>query len=165
MSELELSRAEEIRRLHEEIIGAVRVTLPKAIRIGELLAEQKTEMEHGSFGPWIEAHCGFTERTAQRYMRLAAVRESLKSDSVSGLTAAYRLLEAPRAEEWEGLDILEWYRLAVAELRFVMERMDAIFAHTRGQDSQKLALWKELSERALELAQLGGELNIKATTV
>ncbi|MGD0728364.1 MAG: DUF3102 domain-containing protein [Spirochaetia bacterium] len=101
MSGLEVSRSAEIRRLHEEIGGALRLSVGKAIRIGELLAEQKAIIAHGSWLLWIEANCPFDERTARRYMRLHARREELKSDSVSDLTSAYRLLEAPEDEAGE----------------------------------------------------------------
>ena len=111
---IETSRAAEIRRLHEEIGGALRLSVEKAIRIGELLTEQKAGMGHGSWLPWIEANCPFDERTARRYMRLHARREELKSDSVSDLTSAYRLLETSEHEEGNEEYALLWRRQELA---------------------------------------------------
>jgi hypothetical protein len=162
MRAIVIARVKEIRRLHEEIISALRLTLPKAIRIGELLAEQKAAMPHGDFFPWVAEHCEFSERTAERYMILYRRRDLLKSDSVTGLAGAYRLLESPKAQPWEGLDICEWYHLAVAELRFVIAQLDAIFDRTPGQDDRKLALLTDLRETALSLAQIGAEMVLMA---
>ncbi len=54
MKDLEKSRISEISQLHSEIAGYIKVTLEKAIRIGELLAEQKAGMDHGTWLPWME---------------------------------------------------------------------------------------------------------------
>lgn len=45
-----------------------------AIRCGELLVAMKKKLGHGDFGPWVEKHCEFTLRHAQRYME--ATRKS-----------------------------------------------------------------------------------------
>ena len=99
MSDLALSRAEEIRRLHEEIGGAIRTTLDKAIRVGELLTAQKAELKHGEWLPWLEANCGFTERTARNYIHVFANSDYLKTESVSDLTHAYDTISLRRKIE------------------------------------------------------------------
>lgn len=81
----------EIVRLHGEIVDSLRLSLDKAIRIGELLTEQKERLGHGRFGAWC-AKLPFGQRTAQNYMRLFDQRDRLKSETVSHLTRAYRLL-------------------------------------------------------------------------
>lgn len=93
----ELSAVREIRELHSEISDALRQTLPKAIRIGELLTEQKARLEHGAFLPWVKQNLPFTDRTARNYMRMYRERARLKSESVSDLTTAYKLLTASTA--------------------------------------------------------------------
>jgi len=85
-------RANEIVRLHGEIEGYYKASLERAIRIGELLVEQKEALPHGQWGPWVAEHLPFTERTASRYMRLHTERDRLESDSVSDLTIAYKVL-------------------------------------------------------------------------
>jgi hypothetical protein len=69
MKALEASRATEIRRLHEEIWGAIRTTLDKAIRVDELLTEQKAGMKHVEWLPWIAENCPFAEQTASDELR------------------------------------------------------------------------------------------------
>lgn len=93
---LQVHRAEEITRLHQEIIGSLRTSLAKGIQIGELLTEQKESLKHGEFTSWIKENLPFTDRTARNYMRLHQRRDELKTESVSDLTDAYKLLSAPK---------------------------------------------------------------------
>ena len=48
--------ADEINRLHHEIKDAFRTGIEKAIRIGELLTEQKARCKHGEWLPWLNAN-------------------------------------------------------------------------------------------------------------
>jgi len=97
-----LSRADEITLLHGEIEGALRLSVEKAIRVGELLTEQKAELEHGQWLPWLEAEFPFSQHRAQQYMRVARHQQWLpqgKCDPGSDLTigAALNLLAEPEA--------------------------------------------------------------------
>ena len=78
MNELEKSNIEEITKLHYEIYNSLKLTLDKAIRIGELLVEQKGRLEHGKFIPWIHNNFLFSDRIARNYMRVFENREKLK---------------------------------------------------------------------------------------
>jgi hypothetical protein len=89
----------EIQQLHSEILEATRTNLPKAIRIGELLAGIKVGLEHGQWLPWLAANLPFSARTAARYVTCFENRDRLKLDNVSDLTGAYRLLRAPEEKE------------------------------------------------------------------
>jgi len=94
MHEIEKFRIDEIAKLHVEIFGAYKSTLEKAIRIGQLLTEQKQNLRHGEFTSWVENNLPFSDRTAQIYMRLYSERDRLKTEAVSvlNLKSAYRLL-------------------------------------------------------------------------
>lgn len=95
----EVSRAEEIGRLHSEIVGHLWQSLKKAIRIGELLNEQKSSLKHGEFGPWIKANLHFTSRTARNYMALYRERNLIETENVSDLKGAYNLLTQIRRND------------------------------------------------------------------
>ena len=98
LNEIETSNIDRITQLHEEIVGAVRMTLNKAIEIGDLLETEKAKASHGEWSKWVEENLPFDIRTAQRYMKAYANRDQIaKNDSVSLLTDAYRLLEEPKA--------------------------------------------------------------------
>ena len=92
---LEKSPVEEMTLLHRDITGLLNQTLDKAIRLGELLTDQKAALEHGQFGQWVGENLPFSLRTAQRYMGIHRNRDSLKSDTVSHLGQAYKLLQGP----------------------------------------------------------------------
>jgi hypothetical protein len=92
MNDLQINKAEEITNLHNEIIGLGKTVFDKAIRIGELLTEQKASLKHGEFGNWIDANLPFTDRTARNYMRLHENRKQLKTENVSELSEAYKIL-------------------------------------------------------------------------
>jgi len=98
MNEIINNRIQEINKLHNEIGGALKITLDKAIRIGELLTEQKESLKHGEFTPWVNENLPFTDRTARRYMTLYRNRDRLKMDNVSDLVDAYKITEASGKE-------------------------------------------------------------------
>ena len=95
MNDIETSRIDKIRELHADIIGAVRMTLEKAIDLGGLLKEQKAETAHGEWSTWVSDNLPFDIRTAQNYMKAYRRRDELKNENVSLLTEAYRTLEEP----------------------------------------------------------------------
>ena len=86
----------EIRELHLQIHEAARSSLGSAIRIGELLTEQKAKLKHGEWQAWVESHLLFSARTARNYIRIFDNREKLKTETVSVLTEAYKLLAEPK---------------------------------------------------------------------
>lgn len=92
MRAVTLARVREILQLHDEIGQALRTTLPKAIRIGQLLAEQKAEVRHGQWLPWIKANLPFSARTVQDYLRFYARRDELKSVPGADIREARNLL-------------------------------------------------------------------------
>ena len=90
MTSLQIQRASEIEQLHNEIVDHVRISVSKAIRIGELLTEQKAELRHGRWLRWLEENVPFGRKTADRYRRLYKYRE--KMVNVTNLTEAYRAI-------------------------------------------------------------------------
>jgi len=101
--EIATIRKDEITNLHNEIKEQLKTSMEKAFRIGQLLVEQKAELKHGEFTPWIESNLLFTDRTARRYMNIFENWDKLKTDSVSDLTTAYKMLEKPKKEieDWK----------------------------------------------------------------
>lgn len=86
------SPTDEINALHEELTGNAQRSLRLAIRAGELLATQKANLPHGAWLPWLNENVNFSVRTASRYIAIYEARDRLKSDTVSNLKTAYRLL-------------------------------------------------------------------------
>lgn len=81
--------AGEIGAAHRDTITASARAAERAIATGNLLMEAKGLVKHGEWAGWLAANVSeMSERTAQRYMRLA--RSGLKSATVAdlGLRAA-----------------------------------------------------------------------------
>lgn len=92
MNQLALAPVQEITSLHHEIVAAAVSSLEKATRIGELLTQERVRLEHGQWLPWIKKNLPFTDRTARNYLRVYNNRDKIKTETVSDLTGAYRLL-------------------------------------------------------------------------
>jgi Protein of unknown function (DUF3102) len=105
----------EINRLHSEICDAVRTSIENAIRIGELLTEQKAVLKHGEWLPWLKANVQFTARTASNYLRVFENRLRLKSETISDLTDAYNAL-TEHAESGQPANPSKWPRISIKHL-------------------------------------------------
>lgn len=70
-------------------------TAQNIIEIGKRLIEAKEQLQHGAWGFWLKERVVFSERTAQRFMRVA--EECSKSTALSDLplTKVYTILELP----------------------------------------------------------------------
>lgn len=64
--------AEEIKAEHLAALAAGETATRHAIQAGRLLIEAKSKVKHGGWLTWLKDNCCLSERTAQRYMRLAA---------------------------------------------------------------------------------------------
>lgn len=97
----------EIAALHSEIIDAARMTLDKAIRIGELLTGIKSSLKHGQWLPWVKSNLPFDDSQGRRYMAVFRNRDQITNrESAHDLTFsdAYRLLAAPAKSQPELLE-------------------------------------------------------------
>ena len=82
----------QIVEMHKAVGRFEREAASAAIGAGKMLIDAKGLCGHGEWLPWLKA-LGIHERTARRYMTLAA--SNLKSDTVSdlgGITPALRFL-------------------------------------------------------------------------
>jgi|TARA_B100000959_G_C14885315_1_gene584334 hypothetical protein len=92
MKQITNSYTKEIIELHKRIEVYLNKSLKDAIRIGELLTLKKSELKHGEYGEWIVDNLPFTDRTARNYVKLYSNRKLLKTETVSDLKGAYKLL-------------------------------------------------------------------------
>lgn len=103
---LATSRIKKIILLHAEVESDVKTMLDKAIRIGELLTEQKASLEHGEWIPWVEGNLPFGRVEAWRYMRIFGKQEDLNVSSVKHLPVGdlvdFIATPAPELDEDEG---------------------------------------------------------------
>jgi ribosomal protein L17 len=57
-----------------------------------LLTSQKEKLKHGEFAPWVAQNLPFSQRTARNYMLVFRERHKLKTENVTDLSKAYKVL-------------------------------------------------------------------------
>ncbi|MCZ6763351.1 MAG: DUF3102 domain-containing protein [Alphaproteobacteria bacterium] len=93
--------AERINAGHRAYLATARKALDHALDVGAALQEAKEGLPHGEWLPWLQSNCpAISERSAQRYIRLAKNRGTIKdkSDTVADLTvrAAEKSITEPK---------------------------------------------------------------------
>lgn len=101
-------KVDEIRQLHQmnqkDILDLSNNILSRAIRIGELLVELKSERKHGNWEEWIVSNLPFGERQAQKYIRVYKQQDKLKANSefaFDSLNSISKYLANPNLENME----------------------------------------------------------------
>ena len=74
--------ADKVHSTHQAFVVATRVGAEKAIELGTMLNDAKTNCDHGSWLPFLK-RSGVPERWAQRFMQIS--RSGLNSDTVADL--------------------------------------------------------------------------------
>lgn len=142
---------EQIINLHTGIMSAARRSVQDAIKIGEIISEQKKLLQHGEFLPWVKT-LPFDERTAQRYIKLNYYKN--KTDSVSDLQSAYRQIE--NIEQQEKQTAEQRKRSMIAEYRRTGIKPDgwdrSLDYIIKKQDEEK-AKFEERSRKHFEQAE------------
>jgi Protein of unknown function (DUF3102) len=131
--------AAQIKSYHKAVEDAGKNMVDKAIAAGVALNAAKRQVAHGSWLPWLEKHCELSERTANRYMKLANGKSKIeqklraKSATMADLTLAeaerltedeYEKVQATLIKKLRGLspeDVEEAATKTIAELERVVE--------------------------------------------
>ena len=81
--------AADIKAAHAGVLDAAKTAAAeRAIEAGRALLEAKGLVKHGQWLPWLQQHCGMSERTAQLYVQIAKLELPAKTIAVMGLKAA-----------------------------------------------------------------------------
>lgn len=160
MSNLTLQRKTEILALHSAIQAAARRSILDAIRIGELLLEQKAELEHGQFLPWIQRELPFSERAARYYM--AVYRWRNKTANLADLSEAYRVaqIEDQREEAKKVEDMQAKVKRGEAPPKDRADRrlFDKITADEAFEERKEKAFQKAEEDRKQQEREIIGDL-------
>jgi hypothetical protein len=162
-----------------DVVVSLKNSLVHAMVAGDVLIEARAQLKHGQWLSWLKS-CDISERTAQRYMRLARNRAAVeaKSDTVSdlGVRGALAMLSISRKskdhtaqlangvadtafEWWDQSDVAARERqkdnkaraALFSEIRAVLDKMGRLF-------KQKPAL-VEIAEGAAEAKLIDGILD------
>ena len=63
--------ASQIKAMHRKAEDCAREAVGHALEAGKLLIQEKTQIQHGNWLPWLQDNCEVSERTARTYMQLA----------------------------------------------------------------------------------------------
>lgn len=134
-----------------------RVTLLCGIEIGRRLVEAKELLPHGEWLPWLQKETEFSERSAQRYMRVfeeyGAAQLGLFGPETNATTLsdlpiskALALLSVPESERIEFAEVVDAEHISVRELEEkIRDRERQISALQEDVDGERKRL--EESER------------------
>lgn len=159
-SEITGTAADEIRSLHESIVGHARQSLDNAIRIGEILTQVKSVLKHGQWLDWLEKSVPFSQRTAYNYMTCFERREAFKVADITNLTKAYgQILSSNGAESREPQRLHE-SNFYVESVRYTQTLMGKINHEIKDRpiDSWSRDNWISLAAALEPLAELYGKL-------
>src|SRR6185312_3760605 len=130
----------KIKSENEALATLIAGIVPRAIGIGKDLNAAKARIAHGGFLKWVKLNCAMTDKTAERYMKLAANEDKLlaklrelsaegdKFETISNLSLAQaeRLITERNAEGGgNGDNVSDAYDRAQDKL---MEKLDALSA-------------------------------------
>lgn len=90
-----VERSRDIETITVEILDAKRAGGEAILTIGKGLMEAKALLSHGEWLPWLEERVEFSEKAAQRFMKLAREYSNPTALSDLGATKALMLLAIP----------------------------------------------------------------------
>lgn len=110
-----------------------------AVLIGRKLNEMKQLLPHGEFMPYIEEHCGFKQRIANQFMRIAAEYTVESLPTGLGISKVYELLALPAGEREEFIATHDAESMTVRQLREEIRRkkQELEASEARCQELQK----------------------------
>ncbi len=104
-----MTRKASLNRLDEDFLAAkseairrlVKTVLRDVVEIGQHLVEAKRACGHGNWLPWLEREFNWTERTAQRFMRVSSLvrKDGIVSDLDLPISSLYLLAKRSTPEE------------------------------------------------------------------
>ena len=115
----------DIETVTAEILDAKRRGGQAILDVGRGLIEAKGMLSHGEWLPWLEERVEFSERTAQRFIRLAQEWTNPIALSDLGATKALAMLALPAEEREEFAAEHDVIDMSARQLEAVRERNEA----------------------------------------
>ena len=136
----------DIEAITNDILEAKRRGGEAILTIGRCLTEAKQSLPHGEWLPWLNERVELSERTAQKFMKLAREWSNPNTLADLGASKALMLLALPEsererlAEDHNVIDMsarqLEQAGKALDQVNALMERQEAVMT-TIAAESQK----------------------------
>ena len=133
-------RARSIEVITGEILDAKRTGGEAILTIGRCLIEAKELLPHGEWKAWLEERVEFSERSAQRFMRLAREWTNPTALSDLGATKVLTLLALPPEEREQFMEDHNVIDMSTRQLeQAIKERNEARAAAQRAEADKRTA--------------------------
>ena len=145
--------------LHYQAVGGDAV-----IQIGKRLIEAKELLPHGGWLPWLSEQVNYSERTAQRLMKIARECSNPTALSDLGQTKALALLALPDEEQKALLEAYDVPNMSTRELEDAIRDRDAARKQAEILSDQIKTLEShntELETRALDISNENDDLKAR----
>lgn len=140
-------RTQEIREALLDLNQSLKMSVGKAIHVGELLTKQKEYVGHGNWLPWLERNVDISVSTAEKYMGLSAYRDKIALST--NLQEAYNQIETLEAQQRQSEQ--ERKRTLIAEYRRTgvkPEGWDRSLDYAMEKDAERIERQKERIDKA-----------------
>ncbi|MBB6260383.1 hypothetical protein FHS77_000917 [Paenochrobactrum gallinarii] len=122
---LDKEQIESLKKCHEHIVGLGRRSTEQAFDLGAHLAKAHELIPDRTFGKWVKACCGFTDRTARNYVAVHRKLGSHRDKLVELGAASTALFELTKADDSQVTEILlhasETGRLQIKDIRKITQ--------------------------------------------
>lgn len=142
-----------------EILDAQRKGGEAILTIGRCLNEAKDMLSHGEWLPWLAEKVGYSEKTAQNFMRLAREFSNPQALADLGATKALKLLALPQEEREKFVEDHNVIDMTTRQLEQAIKERDE--ARKAAEEAQEEATTAEQvrAKMAEDMALLNARLN------
>lgn len=142
-----------------EILDAQRKGGEAILTIGRCLNEAKDMLSHGEWLPWLAEKVGYSEKTAQNFMRLAREFSNPQALADLGATKALKLLALPQEEREQFVEDHNVIDMTTRQLEQAIKERDE--ARKAAEEAQAEATTAEQvrAKMAEDMALLKARLN------
>lgn len=120
-----------------DILEAQRKGGEAVLTIGRCLIEAKDMLRHGEWLPWLAEKVGYSEKTAQNFMRLAREFSNPQAIADLGATKALKLLALPADEREQFVSDHNVIDMTTRQLEAAIKERDEARAHAQQAEQER----------------------------
>lgn len=149
----------DIETITGEILDAKRAGGEAILTIGRCLIEAKDMLSHGEWRSWLEERVEFSERSAQRFMRLAREWSNPTALSDLGATKALTLLALPPEEREQFMEENNVIDMSARQLEQAIKERDEARAEAEHAAADQRAAEQARDKMAEDMRLLNARLS------
>lgn len=142
-----------------EILDAQRKGGEAILTIGRCLIEAKDMLPHGEWLPWLAEKVGYSEKTAQNFMRLAREFSNPQALADLGATKALKLLALPQEEREKFVEDHNVIDMTTRQLEQAIKERDEARKAAEAAKAEASTAEQARAKMAEDMALLNARLN------